>query len=136
MLKAMGDLLFELISVFRYGILLGNILDEIVVDLGQLFLLDLMELDLELSVLALEVLRLIVLGELYIDGEFLIGAVTDDLLLKAGDKVAGAQLEVVVLRLAAFESLAVAEALKIDDDGVAVLGSRERARSRGRSYPR
>ena len=80
-----------------------------------------MELDLELSVLTLEVLCLIFLGELDVDGELVASVVTDDLLLKAGDEVAGTELEVIFLSLAALKSLAVAEALEVDDDGVAVL---------------
>ena len=80
-----------------------------------------MELDLEDGVLALEVLSLILLGELDVDIEFVAGVVADDLLLKAGDEVAGAELEVIFLRLAALERFAVAEALEVDDDGVAVL---------------
>ena len=120
-LKALCDLLLELVAILGDGILLGYILDEIIVYLGELLGLDLMELDLENSVLALEVLRLILLGELDVDIELVAGVVADDLLLKAGDEVAGAELEVIFLRLAALERLAVAEALEVDDNGVAVL---------------
>ena len=47
----------------------------------------------------------------------------DDLLLEAGDEGAGAQHQRVVLGLAALESNAVNEALEVDVNGVAVLGS-------------
>ena len=52
----------------------------------------------------------------------LAGLHADDLILKAGDKAAGAELEVEVLTLAALEGNAVVEALKVDVGGVALLG--------------
>ena len=45
-----------------------------------------------------------------------------DLLLEAGDKGTGAQLQAVVLALAALEGHAVVKALKVDDGGVARSG--------------
>ena len=81
-----------------------------------------MQLDLELSVLALELLALVLFGELDVDGELVAGVVTYDLLLKAGDEVARAEHEVVLFSLAALKCLAVAEALKVDHCCIAVLG--------------
>ena len=46
----------------------------------------------------------------------------DDLLLEAGDEGAAAQHQRVVLSLAALESNAINEALKVDIHGVTVLG--------------
>ena len=82
-----------------------------------------MEHDLELGFLALQLLRLVFFGEIHEDGELLASLVTDDLLLKAGDEVAGAERKVVSLRLAALKRFAVYKALKVDNSGVAVLGS-------------
>ena len=80
-----------------------------------------MELDLELSGLACELFHLIILGECYVDGELLIGVLANDLLLKAGDKLTGADLKLEAVFLAAIECLAVHEALKVDNNGIAVL---------------
>ena len=82
-----------------------------------------MQLDLEGSVLAGQLLSLVLLGELDVDVELLAGLVANDLLLEAGDEGAGAQHQRVVLSLAALESDAVNEALEVDVNGVAVLGS-------------
>ena len=57
----------------------------------------------------------VVLGEGDVDVLLLTGLHADDLILKAGDKAAGAQLQVEVLTLAALEGNAVVEALKVDD---------------------
>ena len=47
----------------------------------------------------------------------------DNLLLKARDELAGAEVEREVFALAALERNAVLEAFKVDQSGVAVLGS-------------
>ena len=64
----------------------------------------------------------VVLGEGDVDVLLLAGLHADDLILEAGDKAAGAELEVEVLTLAALEGNAVVEALKVDVGGVALLG--------------
>ena len=64
----------------------------------------------------------IVLGEGDVQLLLVAGLHAHDLLLKAGDKGAGAQLQAVVLALAAFEGHAVVKALEVDDGGVPVLG--------------
>ena len=89
-----------------------------------------MQLDLEGGVLAGQLLSLVLLGELDVDVELLAGLVADDLLLEAGDEGAGAQHQRVVLSLAALESNTVNEALKVDVNGVAVLGSTSRVSRR------
>ena len=45
-----------------------------------------------------------------------------DLLLKAGNKAVGPQLQAVVLPLAAVKRLSLQESLEVDDGGVALLG--------------
>ena len=63
----------------------------------------------------------IVLGEGDVDILLLAGGHAYNLLLKAGNKRAGAQLQVEVLALAAFKSHAVVEALEVDVGGIAHL---------------
>ena len=67
-------------------------------------------------------LLVVVLGEGDVDVLLLTGAHADDLLLKAGNKLAGAQLQVKVVALAALEGNAIVEALEVDVGGVAHLG--------------
>ena len=121
--QSLCDLFSELRLVFIESLLVGNILYKFVVDLGKLLGLDFMELDLELSVFALELLSLIFLGEGDVNGEFLAGAMTDYLLLKAGNEVSGTERKAVVLSFAAFKGYAVGEALKVNNYGIAVLCS-------------
>ena len=118
-LDALADGVLQLVE----SVVLADVLGKVVVQLGQLLVLDLMQLDLEGGVLAGQLLSLVLLGELDVDVELLAGLVADDLLLKAGDEGAGAQHQRVVLGLAALESDAVHEALEVDVNGVAVLGS-------------
>ena len=80
-----------------------------------------MKLDLELSFLALEVLSLIIIGEVYGNSELLADLVTFNLLLKAGDKVARAEREAIAFCLAALKSFAVNKALKVDHCSIAIL---------------
>ena len=117
------DALADGVLQFVEGVVLADVLGKVVIQLRQLLVLDLMQLDLEGGVLAGQFLSLVLLGELDVDVELLAGLVADDLLLKAGDEGAGAQHQRVVLSLAALESNAVNEALEVDVNGVAVLGS-------------
>ena len=66
-------------------------------------------------------LRRVVLGEGDVDILLLAGLHADQLVLEAGDKAAGADLQIKVLTLAAIECLAIIKALKIDIRGVALL---------------
>ena len=82
-----------------------------------------MDLHLKHSVFTGQILCLVLLRESYIHIKFLFGLVTGHLLLKAGDKGTGAQLQRIVLALAAVKCNAVHKALKVDLCGVAHLGS-------------
>ena len=118
-LDAIADGVLQLVQ----GVVLADVLGEIVVQLGQLLVLDLVQLDLEGGVLTGQLFSLVLLRELDVDVEVLASGVANDLLLEAGDEGAAAQHQRVVLSLAAVESLAINEALEVDINGVAVLGS-------------
>ena len=66
-------------------------------------------------------LLVVILGEGDVDVLLLAGGHAHHLLLKAGDELAGAQLQVKVLALAALEGHAIVEALEVDVGGVAHL---------------
>ena len=100
-----------------------TILCQLVVQSGQLLVLDLVQLDLEDSFLASQLSSLILGGEGHVDVELLASGVADDLILEAGDEGAAAQGQAVVLSLAALECNAIDEALEVDIDDVAVLSS-------------
>ena len=112
-----ADILF--ISFQR--IELADVFCKIIVNGRQLFLFDFMQLDLKYGLFVLESGSLIILREGYGDIELFAGGVADNLLLKARDKLAGAKIQRVVLRLAAFKGNAVYETFKIDDSRVAEL---------------
>ena len=80
-----------------------------------------MDLDLEHHGGAGQILGVIVLGEGDVHVLLVAGLGANQLILKAGDKGAGAQLQAVALGLAAVKGNAVLEALEVDDHGVAVL---------------
>ena len=63
----------------------------------------------------------VVLGEGDVDVLLLTGLHADDLILKAGNEAARADLQLVVLALAALEGNAVVKALEVDDGGIALL---------------
>ena len=65
---------------------------------------------------------MIILGEGNVDVLLLAGLHADDLILKAGNEAAGAELKLVILALAALECFAVVEAFKVDHGNVAELG--------------
>lgn len=81
-LDALADGVLQLVE----SVVLADVLGKVVVQLGQLLVLDLMQLDLEGGVLAGQFLSLVLLGELDVDVELLAGLVADDLLLKPGMK--------------------------------------------------
>ena len=80
-----------------------------------------MQLALEYSGLASEVLSLIVLRECYVNIEVLADVLTSNLLLEAGDKGTGTKLQRELLTLAALKSYAIEEALEVDNSGIADL---------------
>ncbi len=95
------------------GVELADVLGELVVKLGQLRLAHGVNLHLEGGVLAGE-LGGVLLGEGHVDFSVLAGLHADELILEAGDEHAGADLEGVVLGLAAVEGHSVDEALEVD----------------------
>ena len=103
------------------GVELGHVPGEIVVLGGHDGLGDLVDLHMEHNRLAGQVL-MVVFGEGDVDVLLLAGAHADHLLLKAGNEGMRAQLQVIVLALAAVEGNAVQGAQEVDVGGVAVLG--------------
>ena len=118
-LDTLADRVLQLVQ----GVVLADVLGEIVIQFGQLLVLDLVQLDLEGGVLASQFLSLILLGELDVDVKLLTGLVANDLLLESGDEGTAAQHQRVVLSLAAVESNAIDKALEVDIHSVTVLGS-------------
>ena len=118
-LDTLADRVLQLVQ----SVVLADVLGEIVIQFGQLLVLDLVQLDLEGGVLASQLLSLVLLGELDVDVKLLTGLVANDLLLEAGDEGAAAQHQRVVLSLAAVESNAIDKALEVDIHSVTVLGS-------------
>ena len=118
-LDTLADRVLQLVQ----SVVLADVLGEIVIQFGQLLVLDLVQLDLESGVLASQLLSLVLLGELDVDVKLLTGLVADDLLLEAGDEGTAAQHQRVVLSLAAVESNAIDKALEVDIHSVTVLGS-------------
>ena len=88
---------------------LGNVLGELIVERRGLLFLDLVDLDVEHDLLAGEIPG-VVLGEGDVDVLLLTGLHADDLILKAGNEAARADLQLVVLALAALEGNAVVKA--------------------------
>lgn len=82
-----------------------------------------MQLALEYSGLASEILSLIVLRECYVNIEVLADILTSNLLLEAGDKGTGTKLQRELLTLAALKSYAVEEALEVDNSGIAEMAA-------------
>ena len=114
------QLLAHTVFVLLKGVELRDILSELVVELGELRLAHGVDLHLEGGVLSGELLA-VALGEGDVDLAVLFGLHANELVLKSGDKHAGADLKAVVLGLSAVEGLAVDEALEIEHDGVALL---------------
>ena len=79
---------------------------------------------LEGSFLASQLLCMVLLGEGYNNVLLLASLQADQLIFKARDEGAGAQLQVVAFALAALESNAVYEALEVDNNGVVLLEQR------------
>ena len=102
------------------GVEFGHVLGELVVDGGDLLVLDLVDLHMEHHGLTGQ-LGGIVLGECDVDVLLLAGLHAHQLIFKAGDEAAGADLQVEVLTLAAVEGHAVVKALEVDVGGVALL---------------
>ena len=82
LLVVLADGLLELFQ----GVVLGAVLSQLVVQSGQLLVLDLVQLDLKDSFLASQLSSLILGGEGDVDVELLASGVADDLILEAGDE--------------------------------------------------
>ena len=93
---------------------------EVVVQLGQLLLLDLLHLDGERGVLAGELLGRVVVREGELDGALLAGGRSLELLLEAGDQPPGAELHHLAAALPALELRAVERADVVHDHEVAL----------------
>ena len=117
---ALGQLLAQVLLEVGQSLELRHILGELVVHRGDLGLLDLLDLDLEHHGLAGQVGH-IVLGEGDVQILLVTSLQADELILKAGNEGAGADLQAVILALATLEGLAVLKALEVDDGGIAQL---------------
>ena len=104
------------------GVELGGLEREVVVELGQSLLAHLAHLDLELRVLAGEVLGAVLLGEGDLDLALVAGAGAGEAFLEALDEASRAELDELVAALAALEELAVDRALVVHQDEVALAG--------------
>ena len=80
-----------------------------------------MKLNLKYSFLTRKVFGAVILGEGYIYIKLIADILADNLILKAGDKLTGAECKRMTLSLAAVKSYAVLKAFKVDNNGVAVL---------------
>ena len=109
-----------MVAVLGDGLVVGDVLGQLVVQLRKLGLLDALNGDFEGGLFAGQRLD-IVLGERDHDVALVAGLHADDLLLKAGHERVGAKLEVIVLGRAAVKLLAVDEAGEVDRDMVAHL---------------
>ena len=109
-----------MVAVLRDGLVVRDVLGQLVVQLRKLGLLDALDGDFEGGLFAGQRLN-VVLGEGDDDVALVAGLHADDLLLKAGYERIGAKLEIIVLGRAAVKLLAVDEAGKVDRDVVAHL---------------
>ena len=104
------------------GVELARLGGEVVVQLGQLLALHVLHVDVERGLPALELLGLVLVGELHLDHARVARARAHELLLEALDQPPAAELEHVVAGLAALELLAVDLAHEVDHDVVPLLG--------------
>ena len=117
----LGKLRLDFLLKFCKSIdLIVNILCKIVIKSRKLLHLDFVENNLEYSVLARKFGG--VLGrECNVYVELVAGLVTDNLLLKAGNKLTRTESKLIVLTLAAVKSNAVNKALKVDNSDIVLL---------------
>ena len=78
--------------VFCKGIKFAYVLCKLVVQLCKLLALDFVDFALEYCGLACKVFCVVALGEGYVNIEVLVNALTNNLVLKAGDKSAASKL--------------------------------------------
>ena len=117
------EMLLNIFAILVQSVEFAHVLDKFIVNGGQFLHLDFMQLNLEHSGLALQFFCMIILGECHIHVKLVANVVAYDLIFEAGDKLAGAQSQLIVVGLAAVKLFAIHIAVKIDGDNVAVLGS-------------
>ena len=118
----LGDLRGDLLAHLGERVEAARVGGEVVVQLGQLLLLDLLDLGLEDGLLAGEVLGAVVVGERDLDLARVTGRCALELLLEAGDQPLRAELEQISARVAALERLAVHLADEVEHHEVALPG--------------
>lgn len=116
--QLLGDVGAELLDRVELGSLGG----EVVIGLGHLLHPDFLDGHLEVGVLAGQLGRPVLLGEVHVDGDLVPGLGANDLLFEVVDQLAGADLDRVVVGGAALELDPVERADEIDEDVVALLG--------------
>ena len=109
-----------MVAVLRDGLVVGDVLSQLVVQFRKLGLLDALDGDFEGGLLAGQRLN-VVLGEGDDDIALVAGLHANDLLLEAGHERVGAELKVIILGRAAVKLLAIDEAGEVDRDMVAHL---------------
>ena len=109
-----------MVAVLRDGLVVGDVLGQLVVHFRKLGLLDALDGDFEGGLLAGQRLN-VVLGEGDDDIALVAGLHANDLLLEAGHERVGAELKVIILGRAAVKLLAIDEAGEVDRDMVAHL---------------
>ena len=113
-----GDVVLELLQRVVAEVLGG----ELVVQLRKGLLFDGVDVDLEDGFLAGQVLGAVLVREGHVHDRVLAGLRAVELLFEAGDELAGAELQHVVVAGAALEGLVVELAEEVDVDEVAALG--------------
>ena len=98
------DFCLNVSAIFSKGVKFGNVLCKVIVKLGKLNLGNSVYTALEASFLASKLFCMIVSRERNVYVELITDLVACNLLLKAGNEGAGAELKGVVLTLAALKS--------------------------------
>ena len=97
------DFCLNVSLVFSKGVKFRNVLCEIVVKLGKLYLVKSVKLDLEYYGLACKLFCVVLFGEGNVNVKFLTDIVTDNFFLKAGDKLTRTKFKREVFTLSALK---------------------------------
>ncbi len=123
-LCSFGGALFKIAAnvsgVFVNGGAFGNILNEFIIQFGNVFFGDCVNLDLENNGLARKVFRMVILGEGDVDVTLVADVHADHLLFKSGNEGAGTDFELIAFGSAAFELLIAHESRKIEGYDIAL----------------
>src|SRR5215213_395026 len=122
-LLLLGEVSADVLAQLVERVEAGGVGSQLVVELRQNSRAHLLDGDRELGWSAGEVVGAVVVGERHVDRALVARAGADELLLEAGDQAAAAQLDHLVVALAALEQLAVDRPLVVDDDEIVLLGS-------------